>query len=100
MPCRPREVERTLQHKFGFSQASEHSSDHRWYELVLPGLPRILTKVSHTKKDVSRKLEGKIARQLWVRGPYFRGMMDCSNDGEDYYRRVREDPYPPFDVSF
>jgi hypothetical protein len=100
MPRRPREIEHLLQTKFGFSPAREHSSDHRWYELRLPGLPPILTKVSHTKEEVGRKLESMIARQLRVRRPYFVGMMDCTYNREDYYRQLRENPFPPFDYRF
>ncbi len=100
MSRKPRKIEKVLQSKFGFSPAEGHSSDHRWYELQLPGLPLILTKVSHNKKEIGPKLEGKIARQLRVRGPYFRGMVDCKNNREDYYQKVQEDPYPPFDIRF
>jgi len=98
MPRKPKEIERLLQSKFGFSPAKGHSSDHRWYELHLPGLPTLLTKVSHGKKEIHRRLEGKIARQLGVRNQYFRGMMDCTYNCEDYYRQVREDPFGPFVV--
>ena len=98
MPFRPREVESNLQSKFGFSPAREHSSDHRWYELRLPGLPSILTKVSHRRGEVSRGVEGKIARQCRVRVPYFRGMMDCTKKREDYYQQVQVAPYPPFSI--
>lgn len=98
MPYKPKEVERKLRDKFAFSVAKEHSLDHRWVELQLPRLPAILTKVSHNRKEIGANLEGKIARQLRVRTRYFRGMIDCTNTREDYYRQVREDPYPPFDV--
>lgn len=98
MPYKPKEVERKLRNKFAFSPAREHSLDHRWFELQLPGLPAILTKVSHNRKEIGANLEGKIARQLRVRVHYFRGMIDCTNTREDYYRQVSEAPYPPFDV--
>ena len=98
MPYKPKEVERKLRDKFAFSVAKEHGFDHRWFELKLSGLPAILTKVSHNRKEIGANLEGKIARQLRVRTRYFRGMIDCTNTREDYYRQVREDPYPPFDV--
>jgi hypothetical protein len=100
MPYKPREIKKTLKNKFGFGPAKGHSDDHSWYELCLPGLPSILTKVSHGKKEVGRKLEGKIARQLRVRTPYFRGMVGCTHSYEDYCRQIREDPYPPFDHRF
>ena len=100
MPRNPNEIEGLLQTKFGFSPARGHSSDHRWYELWLPGLPLILTKVSHTRREVGSKLEGKIARQLRVHKPYFNGMMDCTYNREAYYEQVRNDPFPPFDILF
>ena len=98
MPFRPREVESKLQGKFGFSSARGHSSKHRWYELSLPGLPVILTKVSHSRRPLTPPIERSIAHQCRVRVPFFRGMMDCSNEREDYYRQVLEAPYPPFSV--
>jgi hypothetical protein len=97
---RPSEIEGMLQTKFGFTSAEGHSSDHRWYELHLEGLPVILTKVSHTKREIRSGLEGKIARQLRVHKPYFDEMLDCTHNREDYYRQVRNDPYPPFDIRF
>lgn len=100
MPYKPREIERILRNKFGFDPAEGHSADHIWYELHLLDLPPILTKVSHSKKDIGRKLEGKIARQLRVRTSYFRGMVDCTHNCEDYCRQVRDDPYPPFEHRF
>ena len=100
MPYKPKEVERKLQDKFLFSPAKRHSVDHLWFELQLPGLPPILTRVSHSRKEIRAKLEGKIARQLKVRTRYFRGMIDCTNSRKDYYRQVQDDPYPPFDVLF
>lgn len=100
MSIKPKELENLLEYKFGFSLAKGHSSDHRWYELKLPGLPTILTKVSHSRKPINPRLEGKIARQLRVRKAYYVGMVSCKNSREDYYQQVRTDPYPPFDVTF
>ena len=101
MPHKPREIESILKNKFHFIPTEGHSPDHRWYEIRLPDLPPILTKISHSKKrDIGRKLEGKIARQLRVRTAYFRGMVDCTHSCEDYYRQVRDDPYPPFEHRF
>ena len=97
MPYKPREIESTLQRKFGFSPAEEHASDHKWYELCLPDLPPILTKVSHNRKEVGRELAGKIAKQLRVRAGFFREMMDCTRSRDDYYSQVSEDPYPPWE---
>jgi len=100
MPYKPKEVERKLQDKFAFSPAKGHSVDHHWFELQLPGLPPILTKVSHSRKEIGLKLEGMIARELRVRTTYLRGMINCTKTREEYYRQVRDDPYPPFDVPF
>ena len=100
MTRRPADIEDKLQNKFGFSRARSHSSDHRWYELKLPGLPTILTKVSRSTKDIGDKLEGKIARQLRVRKPFFAGMIDCTKSRADYEHQIRSDPFPPLDVRF
>jgi len=99
MPRKPREIESTLQHKFKFSRASGHSSDHRWYELQLPGLEPILTKISHSKDDIGPKIEGMIARQCRVHRQFFEGMMNCTKSQEDYYQQVRDNPFLP-DVRF
>jgi len=98
----PRQIESKLQSKFGFSPASARgrSKDHRWYELRLPGLPTIRTKLSHSKKDVGDKLEGKISRQLRVRRPFYERMMSCTKGREDYYEQVKKDPYPPFGTHY
>lgn len=86
--------------KFLFAPAEHREAGHKWYELQLPGLPIIATRVGHHKKDVGTKLEGKIARQCRVRGPYFAEMMDCTKSKDDYYEQVRRDPYPPWNIRF
>jgi hypothetical protein len=98
MAFKSSEIERLLQSKFGFSPAKGHSSDHRWYELQLPGLPVILTKVSHSKAEIGSNLESKIARQLRVRRPFFEEMIVCTKGLDEYKHQVQTDPYPPFDV--
>jgi hypothetical protein len=100
MPIKPKALENLLQNKFGFLPAKGHSSDHRWYELQLPGIPKILTKVSHSREPINTNLEGKIARQLRVRKPYYEGMMACTNSRDAYYQLVTEDPFPPFDIHY
>jgi len=100
MPRKSRELESLLLSKFGFTRAEERSSDHRWYELNLPGLPTIATKFSHSNKDIGATLEGLIARQLRVRKPFFTGMIDCTRSRQDYYQQVQQDPFPPFDKGF
>ena len=97
---RPQEIESLLKNKFGFQQAKYHSKDHRWFELQLPDLPAILTKVSHKRNDISSIIEGKIAKQLRVKKDFFRGMFDCSYNRCEYYQKVKTDPYPPFDFRF
>jgi hypothetical protein len=95
MPRRPEELEQRLQTKFGFIPATGRDEDHRWWELRLEGLPPIRTFFSRSK-PISKGLEDEIAHQLHVRGPYLRGMIDCTNSREDYYWQVRYAPYPPF----
>lgn len=85
MPRKPREIVSILQSKFGFVPSTRHN-DHEWYELQLPDLPLIATKVSFNKKDIRDKLMARMARQCRVRKPYFDGMLDCTNGREAYYR--------------
>lgn len=96
MPLRSRDVADQLQNKFGFSEASGHGVDHRWFELNLPNLPTILTKVSHGRHEIDVRLETQMARQLHVRRPFFVEMMRCTRSRDDYIRLVYDDPQPPF----
>ncbi len=91
-------IESRLLSKFEFHEAHGRSHDHKWYELILPGLPVISTKISHGKNEVDKNIESKIARQLRVRTQYFRGMIECTNSREDYYKQVKDAPYPPWNV--
>ena len=101
MPIRSDDLEHVLQRKFGFTPAVTRSSDHRWYEIHLPGLPAIVTKISHGKREeISGTLEKKIAHQLRVQVPYLRRMVGCTRSREEYYEKVRTDPIPPFDKGF
>jgi len=99
MPINPTELERIILHKFRFSPA-KRGADHIWYELRLDGLPVIMTKISHSNKEIHSKLEGKIARQLRVKGPFFKQMISCNRSRDQYYEQVKADPHPPFDVWF
>jgi hypothetical protein len=100
MPFKPKDLERLLQSKFGFEEAKSHSDDHQWLVLRLEGLPDIMTKLSHSKREVNKKIEGMIARQLRVSKPFFNEMFRCNRDREAYYTQVREDPIPPWNVTF
>ncbi len=100
MPIKTRDLRSKLQNKFGFSHSKVRSDDHYWYELTIPGLPIIATKVSHGSKEISSSLENAIARQLRVRKKFFRGMIECTKDSETYQKQVREDPFPPFNIGF
>jgi len=94
------DVQRLLIRKFGFSEAPTRSDDHIWYELHIPGLPVIATKVSHGEREIHAKLEGKMARQLRVHAPFFRRMIECTRSREEYIQQIEGDPYPPFDIGF
>jgi hypothetical protein len=100
MPIKIRDFENLLQSKFGFNLSGTRSKDHRWYELQIPGLPIIATKVSHGMKEFSNNLEAIIAKQLRVRRNFFREMFACSKNSDDYQKKVTEDPYPPFNHGF
>ena len=93
-------IERLLQTKFGFEEDKNRSVDHQWFVLRLEGLPDIVTKLSHSDREIGRKLEGMMARQLRVPKSFFSGMFECEHDREAYEDQVREDPKPPWDVGF
>jgi hypothetical protein len=92
----PDEIARILERKFGFVLTK--STHHIYYELNLgDDIPKIVTRFSHARtKDVGKKLEGAIARELHVKPKFFQGMLSCNHSREDYYNQVRNDPYPPF----
>jgi len=85
MPFKPNQIEKALLNKFEFAPSLHKATDHRWYELRRPGRKTILTKLSHSGKDVGKELEPKIARQLEVTTPFFREMIRCTKSKEDYY---------------
>jgi hypothetical protein len=97
MPLKPKKVASVLESKFGFEEAKEHSDDHKWLALRLDGIPAIITKLSHSRDDIGKKLEGMIARQLRVEKQFFVGMIECTNDRDTYYTRLRTNPVPSFD---
>ncbi len=90
-----REVQATLETKFAFTLAKK-AADHRWLELALPDSPRIVTKFSHTREDIGKTLWKMIANQLHVQSSYLDGMIDCTNSQDDYYKKVRTEPNPPW----
>lgn len=96
MPRDNRAAENTLITKFEFTECRGRADDHRWIELKLPGLPVVRTHFSHTKESIGSTLWGKIAAQLKVHSPYLDGMIDCKNCRDDYYEKVKDDPYPPW----
>src|SRR5262249_39704748 len=98
MPRKAREIERFLTGKLGFVQADAHSDDHRWYRRTVGG-HTIFTKLSHGTKEVGKKIEGKIAKQLRIRGSFFKQAIRCKKSKEDYERQVLTDAFPPFDIA-
>lgn len=103
MPYKPAELERQLGHKFGFAKSpvGHKKSRDTWYEITLPGLPKIATRVSRhtTEIGADSDLIGWMADNLHVRRKFFMEMFACKRDREAYYEQVRADPYPPFSVS-
>ena len=100
MPIKVKKLEQTLTGKLGFSLAPTRSSDHKWYQIEIPGCPIIATKISHGESEVSGKLEGMIARQLRVRRSFLNELVSCTKSAEEYREKVVTDPYPPSNVNF
>ena len=96
MGLKYRKLEKLLRNKFCFVRAKHHAVDHKWYELEISDGPTIRTKVSHGSGELGEYLEGKIAKQLRVRTPFFREMMSFRKDFDDYCSKVLNDPYSPF----
>lgn len=95
MPYKPIEVEGMLKTKL---KMIVEDADHKWFTMELDGLPPIRTKLPNHREDIRDKLESRIYKQLRVRKPFFRALMDCTKYREDYEKQIREDPYPPFNV--
>ena len=85
MTISTREMESTLK-KLGFVPAESKSKAHKWYELNLEEIPKVMTKLSHGRKKISRDLFAKIARQIGVNSPQLRDYAKCTREKEDYYR--------------
>jgi hypothetical protein len=92
MSRKVREIETKLLNKYGFVAAKQHASDHKWLQLDLPRLSRILTKLSHGRGEVHAHLEGKMARQMGVPAPFFKTMLDCKKTKQEYYATVQANP--------
>lgn len=91
------DIERKLITKFSFIKSDRHEKGHIWYELKLAGLPVIETRISRGKHEqISDDLLSRIAKQLHVRNPFFRGMIQCTISKEEYYFEVTHNPFPPF----
>ena len=90
-----RDIEEKLVKKFKFERLQK-SEDHKWYQLQLPDVPKIVTKFSHTKEHIGPLLWKKIAQQLRVRANYLDGMIDCKHSEDAYHSQVKTDPYPPW----
>jgi len=90
MPIKPRKLRDTLISKLGFEEDSTKSTDHYWYKLELIDVEPVVTKVSHSNKEIGKVLQGKIARQLKVNSKYLDGLVGCSRTRDQYYQRLRD----------
>lgn len=91
------DIARTLRRKFKFEDVKDKKKE-IYLRLELPGIEPVVTYVSHPKSSrttVGKKLEGKMARQLRVEVPYFKGMMQCTNSCDDYYHRLEAELRTP-----
>lgn len=91
------DIAQILRRKFKFEDVKGKNSE-VYLKLALPGVAPVVTHVSHPKSartTVGKVLEGKMARQLRVDTPYFKGMLQCTNSCEDYYKRLGAPPASP-----
>jgi len=95
MTLKATDVESKLIHKFKFTK---DNSDHRKFTLEEPGFPLILTKISHSHRDISDPILNSICKQLHVRKRFFLEMIQCTKSREDYLNQITNAPYPPFEM--
>jgi len=95
MPYKPIEIEKMLTGKL---KMLSENADHTWFKLELDGLQSIRTKLPNHKDDIRDKLESRIHKQLRVRKPFFRELMNCTKHRLYYEIQIRDNPYPPFSV--
>lgn len=92
-------VERKLVSKFGFEpKESSEGSHHRGYQIQIGDQPLITTRVSHDSSDIGPEILGQMANQVRVKANFFREMLQCNKSCSEYYEKVKNDPYPPFDI--
>lgn len=84
MTYRVGRLRQALVSKLGFREV--RSTRHPVFERIHAGQVVAVTHISHgsTGKDVSDFVVGRMARQLGVRGPDFRGAIDCSLSPEEF----------------
>jgi hypothetical protein len=82
MPFAATRVQRALTGKLGFAEdrSGPHPVYERWHDGLLVGV----THMSHGRGDVGDFVISSMARQLGVRGPDFRGAIQCSISSADF----------------
>lgn len=85
MPRKARDVRGKLTAKFTFTAAKGKASDHEFLQLNVPGVPRIVTKLSWGQTEIRDDILSLMAKQLRVSNRAFAEMMDCTM-GPDVYR--------------
>ena len=81
MPRKAKDIQKALLKK-GFT---EREGDHHFFDYYHRNKKtRVVTKLSHSSKEVSDGLLGAMARQIGLTGPEFRAYIDCTLSAENY----------------
>jgi hypothetical protein len=89
MPRPVREVTGRLTGKFGFT--SGRTKKHIHFELQLPGVPKVVTMISHGETEIRDDIFPLMAQQLKVNSARFRQMLDCAMGREAYETHLVEE---------
>lgn len=88
MPLPKRTVVGALTNKLGFVPGP--GEDHEWYVRESGGRIVGSTHLSRGRRAVGDFELGAMARELFVRGPTFRGAISCTVNPDDFFERMRE----------
>jgi len=88
MPIEKDALRSCLMRKFGFEEVE--GSKHEAVALFIEGRKIATTRFSRSHRNISDKILGLIAREIWVQSGYFRQMYSCTKDPDDYLRHLQE----------
>jgi hypothetical protein len=97
MAFKPRQVVDKLTRELGFERIQNRGDDHIYYAAQLADdLPVIEIHFQHSGGEIGPNLEATLAKELHVSQGFFRSMVSCKKNLEQYIEVLRTNPNPPF----